>query len=136
MPSSHSPQAESTANRYMLRRTAMMRSMGTDSSRNLGEAALTEAVVASFAGARTPRFRAIAESLVRHLHAFVADVEPTEQEWFAAIDFLTRAGHITDDRRQEFVLLSDVLGVSMEVIAVNHRKPSGATESTVFGPFF
>jgi hydroxyquinol 1,2-dioxygenase len=97
---------------------------------------LTEAVRASFAGAADPRFRRIAESLVTHLHAFVAEVEPTEQEWFAAIDFLTRIGHITDERRQEFVLLSDVLGVSMQVIGINHRVPSDATESTVFGPFF
>jgi hydroxyquinol 1,2-dioxygenase len=109
--------------------------MGTDAT-NLSDAALTEAVLASFAGAASPRFKQIAERLVTHLHAFVADVEPTEAEWFAAIDFLTRTGHITDDRRQEFVLLSDVLGVSMQVIGINHRAPSGATESTVFGPFF
>jgi hydroxyquinol 1,2-dioxygenase len=110
--------------------------MGIETNRNLSDAALTEAVLASFAGAGTPRFKQIAESLVTHLHAFVADVEPTEEEWFAAIDFLTRTGHITDERRQEFVLLSDVLGVSMQVIQLNHRAPSGATESTVFGPFF
>jgi hydroxyquinol 1,2-dioxygenase len=97
---------------------------------------VTEEVLASFAGAADPRFREVGESLVRHLHGFVAEVEPTEAEWFAAIDFLTRVGHITDDRRQEFVLLSDVLGVSMQVIGINHRAASGATESTVFGPFF
>jgi maleylacetate reductase len=84
----------------------------------------------------SPRFKQIAQSLVRHLHAFVAEVEPTEQEWAAAIDFLTRTGQISDDRRQEFILLSDVLGVSMLVIGINHRVPDGATESTVFGPFF
>jgi hydroxyquinol 1,2-dioxygenase len=110
--------------------------MGIDTNRNLSDAALTAAVVASFAGSGSPRFKQIAESLVVHLHAFVADIEPTEDEWLAAIDFLTRCGDITDDRRQEFVLLSDVLGVSMEVIEINHRAPSGATESTVFGPFF
>jgi hydroxyquinol 1,2-dioxygenase len=98
-------------------------------TRNLSDEALTAAVLASFEHARSPRFKQIAQSLVRHLHAFVAEVEPTEQEWAAAIDFLTRTGHITDDRRQEFILLSDVLGVSMLV-------PDGATESTVFGPFF
>jgi hydroxyquinol 1,2-dioxygenase len=97
---------------------------------------LTRTVLESFAGARDPRFKQVAESLVRHLHGFVAEVEPTEAEWRAAIDFLTRTGHITDQRRQEFVLLSDVLGVSMQVIGINHRVPSGATESTVFGPFF
>jgi hydroxyquinol 1,2-dioxygenase len=104
--------------------------------RNLADAKLTEAVLASFAGAANPRFRRISESLVRHLHAFVEDVQPTEEEWFAAIDFLTRTGHTTTDTRQEFVLLSDVLGVSMLVIGINHRHDEGATESTVFGPFF
>jgi hydroxyquinol 1,2-dioxygenase len=97
---------------------------------------LTEQVLASFAGAADPRSREVFASLVRHLHAFVDEVGPTEAEWFKAIDFLTRVGHITDDKRQEFVLLSDVLGVSMQVIGINHRAPSGATESTVFGPFF
>jgi hydroxyquinol 1,2-dioxygenase len=108
----------------------------TPTSRNLADDALTEAVLASFDGARDPRFREVARSLVAHLHAFVREVELTEAEWLAAIEFLTRTGHITDDKRQEFVLLSDVLGVSMQVIGVNHRHPYGATESTVFGPFF
>jgi hydroxyquinol 1,2-dioxygenase len=104
--------------------------------RNLASSDLTEAVAASFADAPDPRFRRIAESLVRHLHAFVEDVRPTEAEWFAAIDFLTRTGHTTTETRQEFVLLSDVLGVSMLVIGLNHDGAGGATESTVFGPFF
>lgn len=106
------------------------------SRRDLSDAALTEAVLGSFAAAPNPRFRQIAQSLVRHLHAFVHDAQITEEEWFAGIEFLTRAGHITDERRQEFVLLSDVLGLSMLVIGLNHRKPAGATESTVFGPFY
>ena len=76
------------------------------------------------------------QSLVRHLHAFASEVQLTEEEWFAAIDFLTRTGHITDDKRQEFVLASDTLGLSMLVVGMNHRRPPGATESTVFGPFF
>lgn len=76
------------------------------------------------------------QSLVRHLHAFARDVELTEKEWFAAVDFLTRCGHITDDKRQEFILLSDVMGLSMQVIGMNNKKPEGATEATVFGPFF
>ena len=104
--------------------------------RNLVSGDLTAAVLASFAEAPDPRFRQIAESLVRHLHAFVEDVRPTEQEWVRAIDFLTRTGHATTETRQEFVLLSDVLGVSMLVIGQNHDGTSGATESTVFGPFF
>ena len=73
---------------------------------------------------------------MRHLHAFASEVQLTEEEWFAAIDFLTRTGHITDDKRQEFVLASDTLGLSMLVVGMNHRRPPGATEPTVFGPFF
>jgi hydroxyquinol 1,2-dioxygenase len=110
--------------------------MSTEQTRDLSEDALTHAVVESFADADSARFRAIAQSLVRHLHEFVEDVQLTEEEWFAAIDFLTRTGHITSETRQEFILLSDVLGVSMLVVGVNNRKPSGATAATVFGPFF
>jgi hydroxyquinol 1,2-dioxygenase len=106
------------------------------STRNLADERLTDAVVASFDGAANERFKAIAGSLVRHLHAFANDVALTEDEWFAGIDFLTRTGHITDDRRQEFILLSDVLGLSMLVVGLNNRRPPQATESTVFGPFF
>jgi hydroxyquinol 1,2-dioxygenase len=108
----------------------------TEGRRDLARQQLTEAVLASFAGAPDARLRQIAESLVRHLHAFVSDVQLTEQEWAAGIEFLTRTGHITTDTRQEFVLLSDVLGVSMQVIGINHPAADGATESTVFGPFF
>ncbi|HZU66225.1 MAG TPA: intradiol ring-cleavage dioxygenase [Ktedonobacteraceae bacterium] len=103
---------------------------------DLADENLTQVVLASFAHSKSERFQQIVESLVRHLHAFVTEVQLTEDEWFKGIDFLTRTGHITSDKRQEFVLLSDVLGVSMQVIGINHRKPSGATESTVFGPFF
>ena len=105
-------------------------------TRNLSEEALTDAVLASFDGAPSERFREIARALVSHLHAFIADAAITEEEWFQGIGFLTRTGHITDDKRQEFILLSDVLGVSMLVIGQNNRKPVGATEATVFGPFF
>ena len=104
--------------------------------RDLTAAELADAVLASFAGAPNERFRQIAESLVRHLHAFVLEVQLTEQEWFAGIDFLTHTGHTTTDARQEFVLLSDVLGVSMQVVGINHPGADGATASTVFGPFF
>ncbi|WP_028061556.1 intradiol ring-cleavage dioxygenase [Candidatus Solirubrobacter pratensis] len=102
--------------------------------RNLTDTDLTEAVIASFNGSE--RFKEIADSLVRHLHAFASEVQLTEEEWFAGIDFLTRTGHITDDKRQEFILLSDVLGLSMLVVGINNRRPPEATESTVFGPFF
>jgi catechol 1,2-dioxygenase len=92
-------------------------------------------VAASFAGTADPRLREVLTSLVRHLHAFVKDVELTEQEWAAAIGFLTRTGQKCDDVRQEFILLSDVLGVSMLVETINHRAHGTSTESTVLGPF-
>ncbi len=97
---------------------------------------LTKEVLSRFEGSESERFKEVMQSLVRHLHAFARDVELTEEEWFAAIDFLTRCGHITDGKRQEFILLSDVMGLSMQVIGLNNRKPVGATEATVFGPFF
>lgn len=97
---------------------------------------LNERVAARFAGARDERFAEIMTSLVRHLHAFLADVRLTEDEWAAAIDFLTRTGQLSDDKRQEFILLSDVLGASMAVIDLNHPTGGDATESTVLGPFF
>jgi hydroxyquinol 1,2-dioxygenase len=93
-----------------------------------------EVVAASFGDAPDPRLRRVLESVVRHLHAFVKDVELTEAEWAAAIAFLTATGQKCDAVRQEFVLLSDVLGVSMLVETINHRA-GGATESTVLGPF-
>jgi len=103
--------------------------------RNLTESNLTEAVLGKIEGATDARFKQIMTSLVKHVHAFVREVELTEAEWFAGIQFLTATGQKCDDKRQEFILLSDTLGVSMLVDAINHRKPSGATESTVLGPF-
>lgn len=94
-----------------------------------------EVVNAGFENTRDPRLREVMRSLVRHLHDFVKDVEPTEDEWNAAIAFLTATGHKCDDVRQEFVLLSDVLGVSMLIETINHRARGVATESTVLGPF-
>ena len=82
-----------------------------------------------------PRLREVMTSLVRHLHAFAKEVELTQEEWNFAIDFLTRTGQICSPERQEFILLSDVLGLSMLVDAINNRRPEGATENTVFGPF-
>jgi hydroxyquinol 1,2-dioxygenase len=102
--------------------------------RDLADAALTDAVVESFT--TEGRFTTVMTSLVRHLHAFASEVELTEAEWFAGIDFLTRVGHMTDEKRQEFILLSDVLGLSMLVVGINNRRPAAATDSTVFGPFF
>jgi hydroxyquinol 1,2-dioxygenase len=97
---------------------------------------VTQQVLASFAGAESPRFREVMQSLVTHLHAFVRDVRLTEPEWQQAIDFLTRAGEITDGKRQEFILLSDVLGASMLTITLNQPPEAAATEATVVGPFF
>jgi catechol 1,2-dioxygenase len=99
------------------------------------EDASAEVVNARMGAETDPRLRQIMHSLVTHLHAFIKDVEPTTKEWETAIDFLTRTGQMCSDTRQEFILLSDVLGVSMLVDAINHRRPSGATENTVFGPF-
>lgn len=103
--------------------------------RNLNQDNITQAVIASFADAGTPRLQHIMTSLVQHLHAFARDVKLTEEEWAQGIDFLTKCGHITDSKRQEFILLSDVLGLSMLTVAMNTEKPRGCTESTVFGPF-
>ena len=100
------------------------------------ESQLVERVVASFDNAPDQRVRELMQALARHLHAFLREVRLTEQEWQRAIEFLTAAGHITDDRRQEFILLSDVLGASMQTITVNNEAYRNATEATVFGPFF
>lgn len=100
------------------------------------EAALIDEAVAAFGGSPSPRLKQLTQALVRHLHAFVRETRLTTEEWDAAIRFLTRCGHITDDRRQEFILLSDVLGLSMQTIAVNNVAHGDATEATVFGPFF
>ena len=81
------------------------------------------------------RLAHVMNRLVHHLHAFVKDVEVSQDEWGLAIDFLNRTGQISDDNRQEFILLSDVLGISMLVDAINNRRPGGATENTVLGPF-
>jgi hydroxyquinol 1,2-dioxygenase len=104
--------------------------------RNLTQDNITQAVIARFADTPDPRLKQIVTSLVQHLHAFARDVKLTEAEWDQGIRFLTRTGHMSDDKRQEFILLSDVLGLSMLTVAMNNEKPAGATESTVFGPFF
>jgi hydroxyquinol 1,2-dioxygenase len=100
------------------------------------EQALTERVVRSFDNARDPRLKQLMQALARHLHAFLGEVRLTEDEWRQAIAFLTEAGNITDGRRQEFILLSDVLGASMQTIEMNNEAYANATEATVLGPFF
>jgi protocatechuate 3,4-dioxygenase beta subunit len=96
----------------------------------------TEAVLARLKGCEDPRLAQIMTSLIKHAHAFVREVELTEVEWFRGIEFLTQTGQMCDAKRQEFVLLSDTLGVSMLVDAINHRAVANATESTVLGPFY
>lgn len=104
--------------------------------RNLTEDNLTEAVLARLGECNDPRLKQVMGSLVRHLHAFIREIEPTPAEWMAGIQFLTATGHKCDNVRQEFILLSDTLGVSMLMDAINNRKPAGATESSVLGPFY
>ncbi len=97
---------------------------------------ITATVLASFADCPDPRLRELMQALVRHLHGFAVEVGLSEDEWRELIGELTAAGHITDDRRQEFILFSDALGLSMLVDALAHQLPAGATESTVLGPFY
>jgi len=94
-----------------------------------------DVVIGRNAKARDARLAEALAPLIRHLHAAVKEIEPTQEEWFSAIQFLTATGHTCTDWRQEFILLSDVMGISMLVDAINNRKPSGASESTVLGPF-
>ncbi len=96
---------------------------------------LTALAVERWSNIPDPRLRQVMAAAVKHLHAFVREVEPTPQEWFAAIDWLTRIGKKCDDKRQEFILASDVLGVSMLVDAINNRLSTRATPTTVEGPF-
>lgn len=102
---------------------------------NLNQDTITPAVIHSFDNTADERLKQVLTRLVSHLHAFAREVKLTEEEWAAGIDFLTRCGDITDSKRQEFILLSDVLGLSTLTMALNNEKPRGCTESTVFGPF-
>lgn len=97
---------------------------------------ITRAVVASFDRCESDRLRRVMQSLVLHLHAFATEVELRQDEWEAGIRILTETGNITDDRRQEFILWSDALGLSMLVDGLERTAPHGATESTVLGPFY
>src|SRR5246500_5883544 len=99
------------------------------------EARSAEVVNARMSDDADGRLRQVMSVLVKHLHAAIKEIEPTHEEWFTAIRFLTETGQMCTDWRQEYILLSDVLGVSMLVDAINHRRPSGASESTVLGPF-
>lgn len=94
-----------------------------------------DVVISRIANSTEPRLAEVISVITKHLHAAVKEIEPTQDEWLSAIKFLTETGHKSDDWRQEYILLSDIFGVSMLVDAINNRKPSGASESTVLGPF-
>jgi hydroxyquinol 1,2-dioxygenase len=100
------------------------------------EEELIQRVITSFEACPDPRLKQVMMALVDHLHSFIRQTRLTEDEWRKAIEFLTGCGQLTDDRRQEFILLSDVLGASMQTITVNNHAYGNATEATVFGPFF
>ncbi|SNR75256.1 hydroxyquinol 1,2-dioxygenase [Haloechinothrix alba] len=104
-------------------------------TRYFTEAGSVDTVNARMGTEIDPRLAEIMSNLVTHLHAFAKEVQLTQEEWDVAIDFLTRTGQISSAERQEFILLSDVLGLSMLVDAINNRRPAGATENTVLGPF-
>jgi hydroxyquinol 1,2-dioxygenase len=96
---------------------------------------LTDVVLKRWQGIPDPRLKEIMQSLIKHMHDFVRDIEPTGEEWFKAIDWITRTGKMSDNKRQEVILFSDVMGVSMLVDAINNRLDTGATPTTVEGPF-
>ena len=103
--------------------------------RNINEHTITDAVLGRIEGCADARLKDVLTSLVRHLHDFARETRLTEAEWMRGIEFLTATGQMCDAKRQEFILLSDTLGLSMLTVAQNHSKPAGATEATVFGPF-
>jgi hydroxyquinol 1,2-dioxygenase len=102
---------------------------------NLNANHITESVLERLANTPDPRLKEIMRSLVRHLHGFAREVKLTEAEWLKGIEFLTQTGHITNAQRQEFILLSDVLGLSMLTVVLNNDKPDACTQATVLGPF-
>ena len=102
---------------------------------NVNPERITQEVIGSFADTPDARLKEIMTGLTTHLHAFATEVKLTEEEWSKGIAFLTAVGHMTTGKRQEFILLSDVLGLSMLTVAINNAKPAGCTEATVFGPF-
>lgn len=103
--------------------------------KNLDERTITQAVIERNSSSSNERLKDVMLSLVQHLHSFAREVQLTEEEWEIGINFLTAVGQICSPTRQEFILLSDTLGLSTLVIAQNHKKPIGCTEATVFGPF-
>jgi hydroxyquinol 1,2-dioxygenase len=104
--------------------------------REFDEKSITAAVIERLSEADDPRFKRIMAALITHLHDFVREVELTESEWMTAIQFLTDVGQTCTPKRQEYILLSDTLGVSVLVITLNHPADEGSAESTVLGPFY
>ncbi|HXD23063.1 MAG TPA: intradiol ring-cleavage dioxygenase [Gemmatimonadaceae bacterium] len=104
--------------------------------REFDDKSITQAVIGRLSECNDPRFKRVMTSLITHLHDFVRDVKLTEEEWINAIQFLTAVGQKCTDKRQEFILLSDTLGVSVLVITLNHPAEQGSAESTVLGPFY
>src|SRR3984885_11721605 len=104
--------------------------------REFNQQSITQAVIERLSQSEDPRFKRVMTSLVTHLHDFVRDVQLTEAEWIGAIQFLTDVGQTCTEKRQEFILLSDTLGVSVLVITLNHPADKGSAESTVLGPFY
>ena len=104
--------------------------------RDLTEETLTRAALHKLSETSDPRLKEIMSSFIQCLHTFLREVEPTQDEWFEAIQFLTEIGQKCSEKRQEFILMSDVLGASMLIDAINNRKIAGATESSVLGPYY
>jgi protocatechuate 3,4-dioxygenase beta subunit len=103
--------------------------------RRFSEQKLTGEVLYRIRNTKNPRLKKVMTSFIRHMHDFVREVKPTQEEWFQGIRFLTDTGHWSTGERQEFILMSDTLGVSMLVDAINYKAGRGTTESTVLGPF-
>jgi hydroxyquinol 1,2-dioxygenase len=103
--------------------------------KRFSEKKLTAEVIKRMRKTKDRRLKQVMASFVKHMHAFVRDVKPTPEEWFAGVQFLTETGHWSTGKRQEFILMSDTLGVSMLVDALNYKAGEGATQSTVLGPF-
>src|ERR1700682_5884372 len=106
------------------------------STNDLTEEKITDFVLDTLKQTPEIRTKQIMEALVRHLHAFIREIEPSEAEWMTGVKFLTTTGKMCSDVRQEFILLSDTLGVTTLIDAINHRYPSGATANSVLGPFY
>jgi protocatechuate 3,4-dioxygenase beta subunit len=104
--------------------------------RDLTAETITEAVIGTIDKTEDPRFKQVLTSLIRHLHAFARDVELAPEEWAAAMGFLWRAGQISDDKRNEFILTSDTLGLSSLVDILHSRRGEGGTEFSLLGPFY